>query len=254
MGSCLCEELPEHSGAVNGDMASLKIHLKESRDVAAGTGGFWFEKPEEFQFEAGQFVELTLAGGPGEPHTFSLASAPEEDGLLIATRLRDTEYKRALKKLAPGDEASVEGPYGKLTLPKDASRPIVILTGGIGITPFRSMVVHVVRAGLPHRIFLFYSNRRPEDASFLEELQALADEATHVRFIPTMTAPETSEREWKGETGRIGKELLDRVLGDEVSALYYTAGPPGMVRSMRQMLSDAGITASDIRSESFSGY
>lgn len=104
------------------------------------------------------------------------------------------------------------------------ARAAVILAGGIGITPFRSMVFHAAEEKLPHRIFLFYANQRPEDAAFLEELQALEKRNQNYRFIPTMTGMEKSHRAWNGETGSLNKQMLSRHSNDAQSPIYYIAG------------------------------
>ena len=105
-------------------------------------------------------------------HTFSIVSAPFENELVVATRMRDSAFKRALKALPIGSHAAIEGPFGSLTLHNDRARPAVFIAGGIGITPFMSMLRQATQDRLPQRLLLLYSNRRPEDAAFLAELQA----------------------------------------------------------------------------------
>lgn len=153
-----------------------------------------------------------------------------------------------------GTKVKVEGPFGNLILHNNAARAAVILAGGIGITPFRSMVFHAAEEKLPHRIFLFYANRRPEDAAFLEELEALEKRNQNYRFIPTMTGMEKSHRAWNGETGRINKQMLSRHSHDAGSPIYYIAGPPGMVKGLHTMLNESGVDDDDIRTEEFGGY
>ena len=134
--------------------------LQNRREVAQGTMAFRFEKPPGWVFTAGQYLDLTLVDPPetdaeGNTRSFSVASAPGEDTLMVATRMRDTAFKRVLKTMSIGGSVTIEGPSGDLTLPVDSSRPVVLLAGGIGITPFRSMLVHAAREKLPHRLFLF---------------------------------------------------------------------------------------------------
>ncbi|MEK7236600.1 MAG: FAD-dependent oxidoreductase [Nitrospirota bacterium] len=154
------------------------VKLIRREEVAEGTMAFRFEKPAHFVFTPGQFVDMTLVDPPetdaeGNERAFSIASAPHEDMLMVATRMRDTAFKRVLRSMPLGATVQMEGPFGNFVLHADPVRPAVFLAGGIGITPFRSMVLHAVAQKLPHRLFLFYSNRRPEDAPFLDELQAL---------------------------------------------------------------------------------
>jgi len=239
---------------------SPRIKLIEHIEVAENTMAFRFVKPDGWAFKAGQTLDMTLMDPPetdaeGNIRTFSIASAPHEPTLMVATRVRNSAFKRVLKSLPGGSEVRVEGPSGSFTLHNNATRPAVILAGGIGITPFRSMVFDAAQRRLPHRIFLFYSNRRPEDAAFLEELDALQQENPSYRLIATMTEMQSSRRSWKGETGLISPGMLARHLTDRAAnAIYYVAGPPSMVNGLRTMLTDSGVDTDDIRSEEFSGY
>jgi ferredoxin-NADP reductase len=232
-----------------------EIALRRREGVAEGTVAFHFEKPAGFSYEAGQNAFFTLleppetdAAGPSRP--FTLASAPHEPELMIATRMRDSAFKRALKAGAPGLRLQMDGPAGLMVLEKDASRPVVFLAGGIGITPFLSMVRDAAHRGLRHRIWLFYSNRRPEEAPFLDELAALAARHGTFHLVATMTASPS----WSGERRRIGRELLEAHLPDLRAPLYYFAGPPGMAMAMQAMLNEIGIAEQDVRSEEFYGY
>jgi ferredoxin-NADP reductase len=106
---------------------------------------FHFEKPPGFAFKAGQALAWTLIDPPetddeGGMRNFSIASAPGEADLMIATRMRDTAFKRVLKTMPLGTEVHIVGPFGSLTLHQNTARPAVFLAGGIGITPFRSML------------------------------------------------------------------------------------------------------------------
>jgi ferredoxin-NADP reductase len=220
---------------------------------------FRFEKPLGWVFKAGQFLDMTLLNPPetdaaGHTRSFSIASGPNEDTLMVATRMRDTAFKRVLKTMPIGTAVKIEGPSGDLTLQNDSARSAVFLAGGIGITPFRSMLVQAANEKLPHRLFLFYSNRRPEDTPFLEELQALERENPHYTLIPSMSEMATSHRPWNGETGLIDQAMLSRHLSDAVSPIYYVAGPPEMVKGLREMLSKESVDDDDIRAEEFSGY
>lgn len=233
--------------------------LTERRLVADGTMAFHFDKPAQFVFAPGQFVDLTLlqpseTDAAGNSRAFSIASAPQESSLMVATRLRDTAFKRELQRIPIGSSVRMEGPFGKFVLHADQSRPAVFLAGGIGITPFRSMVVHAALQHSSHPMVLFYSNRRPEDAAFLAELQSLQDKNPHYRFVGTMTEPAKSSRPWQGETGYINAALLTKHLVNVDKPIYYVVGPPGMVTALRTMLKEARIDESNILTEKFAGY
>lgn len=245
---------------------TFRSKLIDRHEVAENTMAFQFDKPPEWSFKAGQFLDITLLNPPetdaeGNTRGFSISSAPYEPNIMVTTRLRDTAFKRVLKSMALDSEVKIEGPFGNLTLHNIATRPAVLLAGGIGITPFRSIVMNAARKKLPHRIFLFYSNRRPEGAAFLEELQALEQQNPNYKLVATMTGTEKSTRAWKGEVGLINHQLLDRYLKPAASPewysaapIYYIAGPPQMVRDLQTMLTSAGVDSDDIRIEEFSGY
>ncbi|QOY90524.1 ferredoxin--NADP reductase [Paludibaculum fermentans] len=233
--------------------------LLSRQEVAERTLALRFERPSHWSFQAGQYLDMTLidpkqTDGEGNTRTFSIASSPHEASLMIATRLRDSAFKRTLQSLRVGTSVHLTGPAGDLTLDGASPRPAVLLAGGIGITPFRSMVLRAAEEELPRRIFLFYSNRRPEDAPFLEELQALERENPNYKLIATMTGMAKSQRRWNGETGKIDRAMLSRYLRNAVAPLYYVAGPPQMVQALHTMLSQAGIREDDIRAEEFAGY
>jgi ferredoxin-NADP reductase len=233
--------------------------LRNREEVAERTMAFRFEKPASFQFTPGQFVDITLLNPPetdteGNARGFSIASAPYEDFIMVATRLRDTAFKRVLSGASSGTEVQVEGPFGNLRLHNDKSRAAVVLTGGIGITPFRSILWHAAKQKLPHRIFVFFANRRPEDAPFLRELQELEKRNPNYKLIACMTDMEKSSRSWSGERGVITRAMLDKYLNGAVSPVYYITGPPAMVKAMHTMLVDSGVDDDNIRVEEFAGY
>jgi ferredoxin-NADP reductase len=141
-----------------------------------------------------------------------------------------------------------------MTLPRNSTRPAVLLAGGIGITPLRSLVWSEAESPSARRILLFYSVRVPEEAAFLEELQEMEQYNRRYKLICTVTQPEKSRMSWLGETGRISLQLLSKWIPDLSVPIYYIAGPPGMVTGVRQMLIGAGVAEEDVRAEEFYGY
>ena len=240
-------------------MPLYTVKLIGREEVAEATMAFHFEKPDGFVYKAGQFADLTLIDPPendaeGSTRGFSLASAPYEKDLMIASRMRNTAFKRVIKQMPYGTQLKMDAPYGSFTLHHNVAIPAVFLTGGVGITPVRSILLEATQERLPHRIWLFYSNRRPEDAVFLEALRAIATENPHMAFIPTMTKMERSYATWTGETGYITKAMLEKYIDDLTAPLYYISGPATLVAAMRKMLSDAGVDDDMIRTEEFTGY
>ena len=240
-------------------MPIYKTKLKSKDEIAAGTMAFRFEKPEGFAFKAGQFGDFTLVDpsetdAEGNVRGFSLASAPYEGDLMFATRMRDTAFKRVLRTMEVGAEITLDAPYGSFTLHNNAKKPAVFLTGGIGVTPVRSIVLQAAHDKLPHKIFLFDSNRRPEDSAFLDELTNAQRQNPNYTFVGTMTEMEKSDQKWDGETGYITKAMLEKYVGDLTLPIYYLAGPASMVTAMRKTLNEAGVDDDNIRTEEFSGY
>ncbi|MDF0650553.1 MAG: FAD-dependent oxidoreductase [Nitrospira sp.] len=226
-------------------------------EIAKGTVAFHVKKPDRLEFTAGQAVYMTLTNSTesdaeGRVRIFSIASPPQDPELVITTRFRDTSFKRGLMGLPLGTAIEIEGPYGDLSLHEDSARPAVFLAGGIGVTPFRSMILDATKRELPHRLFLFYSNRRPEEAAFLGELTEIEKRNPRFKLIATMTETNGPRTDWSGGRGHITQEMIITHVGDVTSPVYYVAGPPAMVSAMETLLRSAG--ARDVRAEVFSGY
>lgn len=220
---------------------------------------FHFEKPVGFEFKPGQNADWTLlepveTDVEGPKRTFSFTSAPFEPELVVATRMRPTAFKRVLGSMPLGAGVQMEGPFGSMTLHHDTSRSAVFLAGGIGITPFRSIVRQALHDGNPTPLTLFYSNRRPEDTAFLTELEGYHAEGGSFRLIATMTERAASQEAWEDEIGFIDAAMLKRYLADLVEPIYYISGPPVFVTAMQKMLEGAGTDPDRVRSEEFVGY
>lgn len=240
-------------------MSIYEIKLLDRQIVAEGTMSFTFEKPKNFTFKSGQWGDFTLLNpketdAEGNTRGFSLVSTSDEDKIVVATRMRNTAFKRVLKELPLGTILKFEAPGGSFTLHNNKEIPAVFLTGGIGITPVKSIITQATKDKRPHKIYLFYSNNRPEDTTFLNELIALEKENNYFKFIPTMTAMEKSKQSWSGEIGYINKEMLQKYINDLTKPIYYISGPAAMVVAMRKMLNEANINDDNIRTEEFSGY
>ena len=168
--------------------------------------------------------------------------------------MRDTAFKRVLKTMALGTEVAFDAPYGSLTLHSDASIPAVFLSGGIGVTPVRSIILQATHDKLPHKIVLFDSNRGPEDSAFLDELAEAQKQNPNFTLVGTMTEMEKSRRTWNGETGFVTKAMLTKSINDLNLPIFYITGPRAMVAAMRKILDDSGVKDDKIRTEEFSGY
>ena len=240
-------------------MVDCEVTLEAREELADGTMAFHFARPAGFDFKAGQSVDVSLLVPPLEPNgkrrVFSLASAPFEDRLSVATRMREgSSFKRALGALAPRARLRLKGPLGTMTLHEDRTRAAVFIAGGIGITPFVSMLRQAAHERHPGALRLLYSNRRPRDAAFLAELQALERQLSDFRLLATMTDVAGSAGGWSGAQGMIDEDLVGRFVADVRAPVYYVAGPPPMAHAMSGILRRMGVRDEDARSEEFYGY
>lgn len=238
-------------------MAEFRIKFKDKREIAKDTMAFRWQKPKDFEFRAGQFCYITLIDPPdtdaeGNTRSFSFASAPYEDDLIIATRMRDTAFKRVLKNLHEESEIKLDAPHGSFTLHKNETIPAVFLIGGIGITPVRSIIAQAIHDKTTHKITLLFSNKTPADAPFIKDLEGFAEQNSNFTFVPVYT--DVSKENFSGESGYIDGAMLKRYVTDLNEPIYYLAGPAAMVKAMRQIIIETGANEDNIRTEEFSGY
>lgn len=240
-------------------MTTHDTRLLGHEEIAAGTRAFRLAKPPGFDFEAGQAITLVLVEPPPEENSrqriFSLVSAPFEPELVIATRMREgSAFKRALAALPAGAPIGLRGPRGSMTLRDDPQRPCVFIAGGIGITPFMSMLRQAAHDALGRQFRLVYSNRRPEDAAFLDELQGLEARLPGFRLHATMTDMAAPARAWQGDTRVLGAEVIADACQGLDAPVYFVVGPPGFVGAAKHGLGVLGVPAADVRTEPFYGY
>src|SRR5580700_8639354 len=236
-----------------------EMTLVDRQKVARDTMAFWFDtNGTNFEFRAGQhadfvFTQPRVGGENDNSRTFSLASPPQEKGpIMIAMRMRRTDFKNASMSAALGTKFIVSRPRGSFTLHRDITRPAVFLAGGIGIAPIRSILQQATQERLPHKLYLFYSNREADDAAFLEEFESLTAQNQNFIFIPTITGHRTIA--WPYEKGHINREMLMRYLLGLKGPIYYIAGPSGMVTAMTDLLHSSGVSDDDIKTEEFGNY
>ena len=234
----------------------MKATVAEKREVAKGTLLVLFAVDDYPDYRPGSYfwVELPDRGHEDEKglrRHISLVTSPTDRGVVgLATRLRDSAFKRTLAELELGAEVLVEEPKGSFLLPEDASAEYVFVAGGIGITVFRSMLRYIADEELPYRITLVYSNRDRESAAFLDELEELERRIEGLRVVLTMT----DEEGWEGETRRLDADVLRDLVGDLDGKQFLIAGPPGMAEGVAGALLAAGLPEDRVRVDKFSGY
>jgi ferredoxin-NADP reductase len=239
----------------------MRLKLVEKRDEAKGTKSFFWQPEKQVNWFAGQYFYFTISKMPypdskGNTRHFTISSSPTEGGVIrITTRIREESgYKKTLDELAIGNEIEGEGPNGTFILDENSDKPNVFIAGGIGITPYRSIIKYVVDKKLKTPIHLIYSNSIPEEIAFRKELEEWSKSYTNIKLDMTISHPEESKEKWAGLTGRIDEILIQKLVADTENSTFWVCGPPAMIDAMEQVLGKLKITSDRIRSEKFTGY
>ena len=230
---------------------------------------------KQLEYSAGQFAFFDIGGVYNDPEGpirhFTITSSPTEDFIMISTRIRDTPYKKRLSSLEENTTVvKVRGPEGKFTLHEDYSKPAVFLSGGIGVTPFRSMIKYATDKQLPIKIIMFDSNRNQNNILHKEVFDECARINKNLKIVYTITEEKSGEEQpaqtpslsnsgtaaWNGERGRIDRTMLARHLSDNYlkDAIFYICGPPVMIKAMQNLIESIQIPKERIKIEEFTGY
>jgi ferredoxin-NADP reductase len=232
--------------------APYSVRVLESKPLTPTMHMIRLEKPTTFDFRVSQAVRLFLNTANGiERHPLSIASSPTRVYLEFAARQTHSDWKKGFFALKKGDEINIEGPLGRFFL--NEQHPAILIAGGIGITPLKSMVEYATDVRLRTNMTLLYSNRTADEIAFKDELGALALSNPHLKIIHTITRHQP-HHEWNGRIGRIDAELLRQVSHDKPNALYYICGTPSMIADTVQMLTTMGVSSERIQLETFKGY
>jgi glycine betaine catabolism B len=267
---------PEKQSASYSSLTLTEKQEVEGTDIMT----FKFTKEGYPGYKAGQFAFFPLDNvnndSRGPVRHFSLASSPTEDALIISTRIRDTPYKQRLSTIQEGVQVKVSKPQGNFVLHDDYSKHAIFLSGGIGVTPFRSMIKYATDKQLPVKITMFDSNRSQQNILYNDEFDKWAVQNKNLKIVYTITEEEKgreqeqqhrmadasgSTREtkgnWNGERGRIDRTMIERHLSkEEISnAIFYICGPPGMISALEDLLKKQfQIPEERIKVEEFTGY
>ena len=221
-------------------------------------------------YTAGQFAFFDIGGVYDDPkgpiRHFTISSSPTENFIMFSTRIRDSPYKKRLSTLEEGSRVKVRGPEGQFVLHEDYSKPAVFLSGGIGVTPFRSMIKYATDKQLPLKITMFDSNRNRENILFKEEFDNWATANKNLKVIYTISDDQgqnekqqssSAANDWKGEYGRIDKAMILKHMDTNMlnNSIFYICGPPSMLKAMQSLLQDnLEIPKERIKVEEFTGY
>lgn len=229
----------------------MLAHLDHISEEAEGITSFWFSVEHMPTYAAGQFIELYIPHSSkdkrGNKRWFTLSSSPDEPLLSISTKMapdKPSSFKRALRSLEPKDPVFMSYPMGDFVLPADTTVPIVCIAGGIGVTPFRSMIKTLELRAENRDVTLLYTAKHSNELAFLDLF-----EHAHIRCVPL--AQQASE-DWKGEVGSL---TVDRIMAEaQKGAHFYIAGPEPMVERITKDLQDNGVRRKYLHSDYFPGY
>lgn len=211
-----------------------------------------FPRPNSFSFKAGQFMFVTIKNDEQQvTKHFTISSSPtEKDFIEFTKKLTDHPFSFALTRLKTGDWATIDGPYGDFTFEGEYER-VGMLSGGIGITPLRSICKYCTDTQSETKITLLYGNRTEEDIVFRGELEEMQLRNRNMKVVFCLS--ETSQT-WRGYKGRIDTEMVRKEMPDYAKTFFYTCGSPAMVDAMEKLLKDLSVPAAQIRKERFPGY
>jgi glycine betaine catabolism B len=242
------------------DVTSFKFSKKNDRGEGAE------DKIAPLNYMAGQFAFFDIGGVYNDPkgpiRHFTISSSPTENFIMFSTRIRDSPYKKRLSTLEEGAKVKVRGPEGEFVLHQEYSKPAVFLSGGIGVTPFRSMIKYATDNKLPLKITIFDSNRNRDTILFKKEFDEWANKNKNLKIIYTISEdeqqqPSSTANDWRGEHGRIDKAMIMKYLDNNFlnNSIFYICGPPSMLKAMESLLQDnLEIPRERIKVEVFTGY
>lgn len=229
----------------------FEIEIIEILQRAPDIKSLRFRRPQEFNYLAGQFISITLGSGSDQmTKPFTISCSPTERFLEITKRLTGHPFSNALDSLKVGDMVSINGPYGSFTFQEEYDK-IGMLSGGIGITPLRSMIRYSIDKKLRTSIILLCSNSRENDIAFGDELEEMQRQNPNIKVINTITRPGPG---WTGIAGRINTEMVKTFVPDYLERIFYISGPPKMVDAMISMLELLNVPGKQIKREYFTGY
>jgi ferredoxin-NADP reductase len=229
----------------------MKLKLIDKKEEAKGTKSFFWEPEEAFTYLPGQYFYWTLPtlnypDPKGNTRHITISSSPTEGHLLrFTTRIRpESGFKKTLDELPLESEIDGEGPDGEFILDETDKGPHIFIAGGIGITPFRSMIKYVADKDLDIPIHLIYSASTYEEAAFRNELAKLSETSTFFQMNIVVTS----------KTGRIDENLISQLTAQLVNPTYWLSGPPSFTKATKEVLEKLHVPSGRTRSEDFTGY
>lgn len=240
-------------------MSNFILPFLKKEKVAENTYSFYFDKSRhDFSFLPGQYIRMVLdiknPDERGNSRFFTISSSPEEkEYIVITTKIIQSAFKKRLDEVKIGEEVKFFGPFGGFVLDEKDKSSRVFLAGGIGITPYHSMITYAASKNLSIPITLIVSFSKTDEMIWYDLLSSIAKNNKYVKVIYTITHLE-SLKNWNGETGRITHELIKKYVQDILNPKYYIVGPPIMVSAMEEIVISMGVASDKIFIENFTGY
>ncbi|MGC1378151.1 MAG: hypothetical protein WA821_18115 [Anaerolineales bacterium] len=236
----------------------VALKLKEKLKIAPDIYDFVFAPVNKFAFVPGQYMEWTL----GHAHTddrgnrryFTLASAPDENNIRMGVKFyaRSSSYKKALLAMKKGDEIIAAQVAGDFVLPKDRRQKCVLIAGGVGVTPFRSMIKSLLDARQKRPVTLFYANKSVDEIIYKDVFDQ-AEKELGIKTIYTVTDRQNVPATWTGRVGRIDAQLIQSAVPEYRQCVFYISGPRSMVDGFKATLRQMNVPASQIKTDFFAG-
>ncbi len=236
----------------------LILKLKAKTQIAPDAFEFVFTPERQLVFAPGQYMEWTLGhedpDSRGNRRYFTLASAPTERDLKLGVKLykHSSSFKKAMLTMDRGQEILASQLAGDFVLPVNTDQKIVFIAGGIGVTPFRSMIKYLLDNHQRRPITLFYANRTVDEILYRDVFDR-AEKELGIKTIYTVTDPSSLPSNWVGKVGRISPEIIKKNVSAFRGYHFYISGPPTMVDSTKAMLRQMGVNNSHIKTDFFSG-
>ncbi len=236
------------------------LKLEQKVLIAPDTYDFIFQTDKKPAFRPGQYLELTL-GHPnpdsrGNRRYFTIASSPTESGVRFGIKFHpdsSSSFKKWMQSMSPQDELVASQLAGDFVLPSDPQKKLVFIAGGIGITPFRSMLKYLSDRNEKRSVVLFYSNYHVSEIAYADVLNE-ARQKLGVKTVYTLTDPATVPADWTGRKGFITSEMIESEVPDYRDRTFYVSGPHAMVVSVEKTLASMGVPSHQIKPDFFPGF
>ena len=235
------------------------MNLKECVSVAENTYDFIFHPEKPLSYRPGQYMEWTLEhdrpDGRGNRRYFTLASSPTESDLRMGIKFypNGSTFKKALAAMTTKDRIVSAQLAGDFVLPTDPKQKLVFIAGGIGVTPFRSMVKYLIDKKEKRDVVLFYSNKLVSDVAYADVFNT-AEKELGIKTIYALSEASAVPKDWKGKVGFIDGKMIATEVPDYKERSFFLSGPHGMVTAFQTTLQQMGVPSSHIKTDFFPGF